>query len=166
MRADVHRFSLSDPGDVSGLRAAIEAGRIDPATIVAVIGKTPGNGLVNDYTRGYLTLSLALLIGETTGETPDAVRARVPFVFSGGTEGVLSPHYAVFTAVPSDEQPNGGKTLGVGVVHVGEVHDDRHALPEVLTDRLGLVVGARVNGRDPRDAQPGVLTNDRRDGTV
>ena len=115
MRADVHRFSLSDPGDVSGLRAAIEAGRIDPATIVAVIGKTPGNGLVNDYTRGYLTLSLALLIGETTGETPDAVRARVPFVFSGGTEGVLSPHYAVFTAVPSDEQPNGGKTLGVGV---------------------------------------------------
>ncbi|MCB1495449.1 MAG: ring-opening amidohydrolase [Bauldia sp.] len=115
MRADVHRFSLSDPGDVSGLRAAIEAGRIDPATIVAVIGKTPGNGLVNDYTRGYLTLSLALLIGETTGETPDAVRARVPFVFSGGTEGVLSPHYAVFTAVPSDEQPNGGKALGVGV---------------------------------------------------
>ena len=55
MRADVHRFSIADPSDVSGLRKAISDGMIDPSTIVAVIGKTHGNGLVNDYTRGYLT---------------------------------------------------------------------------------------------------------------
>jgi hypothetical protein len=59
MRADVHRFSLSDPGDVSGLKAAFDAGLVHPTTIVAVIGKTHGNGLVNDYTRGYL-LTLCL----------------------------------------------------------------------------------------------------------
>ncbi|MBB5753072.1 ring-opening amidohydrolase [Prosthecomicrobium pneumaticum] len=122
MRADVHRFSLTDPGDVSGLAAAIAAGRIDPATIVAVIGKTPGNGLVNDYTRGYLTLSLALLIGGATGETPDAVRARVPFVFSGGVEGVLSPHYSVFTVVAdaAPAQP-GVPALAVGVAFTPEL---------------------------------------------
>src|SRR5258706_7947229 len=100
MRADVHRFSITDPSDVSGLRDAIETGRIDPATIVAVIGKTHGNGLVNDYTRGYLTLSLSILIGEKTRRTPESVRERIPFVFSGGVEGVLSPHYTVFTVVP------------------------------------------------------------------
>ena len=64
MRADVCRFSLKDPSDVSGLREAIEKDIIDPAKIVGVIGKTHGNGLVNDYTRGYLTLCLSQMIGE------------------------------------------------------------------------------------------------------
>ena len=114
MRADVHRFSIADPSDVSGLRDAIESGRIDPATIVAVIGKTHGNGLVNDYTRGYLTLSLSMLIGEKTGRTPQYVRQNVPFVFSGGVEGVLSPHFTVFTVAP-DSAPTRGKALAVGV---------------------------------------------------
>ena len=50
MRADVQRFGLIDPGDVSGLRKAIERGSVNPGEIVAVIGKTHGNGLVNDYT--------------------------------------------------------------------------------------------------------------------
>lgn len=114
MRADVHRFSIADPSDVAGLRRAFDEGVIDPATIVAVIGKTHGNGLVNDYTRGYLTLSLSLLIGERTGESAQAVRERVPFVFSGGVEGVLSPHFTVFTVVP-DTTPPTGKALAIGV---------------------------------------------------
>src|SRR5580700_7033659 len=97
VRADVHRFSISDPSDVSALKAAIDVGIIDASSIVAVIGKTHGNGLVNDYTRGYLTLCLSILIGEHSGRTAKAVREQVPFVFSGGVEGVLSPHYTVFT---------------------------------------------------------------------
>lgn len=115
MRADVHRFSIADPSDVSGLREAITSGYIDPATIVAVIGKTHGNGLVNDYTRGYLTVSLSILIGETTGTTPESVRERIPFVFSGGVEGVLSPHYTIFTVVPDSAAPANGKALAIGV---------------------------------------------------
>jgi cyanuric acid amidohydrolase len=115
MRADVHRFSIADPSDVSGLRKAISDGLIDPFTIVAVIGKTHGNGLVNDYTRGYLTLSLAILIGESTGVTPESVRERIPFVFSGGVEGVLSPHYSVFTVIPDTASVGGGRALAIGV---------------------------------------------------
>ena len=115
MRADAHRFALPEPGDVSGLRRAIKAGEIDPASIVAVIGKTHGNGLVNDFTRGYLALSLSLLIGEHLGEAADAVRRRVPFIVSGGVEGVLSPHYAVFT-VTADGMPDlGGAALAISV---------------------------------------------------
>jgi len=114
MRANVFRFELPDPGDVSGLRRAIENHSIDPATITGVIGKTHGNGLVNDYTRGYLTQSLSLLIAEKSGETPDAARQRIPFIFSGGVEGVLSPHYVVFT-VAEDVEPQTGKALAIGV---------------------------------------------------
>jgi hypothetical protein len=53
---------MAHPGDVSALAAAIDAGRIDAARIVAVIGKTEGNGRVIDFTRGYFTQSpLSLL---------------------------------------------------------------------------------------------------------
>ena len=122
MRADVLRFELPDPGDVSGLARAFEAGAIDPRQIVAVIGKTHGNGLVNDYTRGYLTLSLALLISGRTGETPEAVRKRIPFIFSGGVEGVLTPHYSVFTVVEDDVAPVAGqKSLAIGVAFTPEL---------------------------------------------
>lgn len=115
MRANVLRFPLPNPGDVGALAASITAGEIDPRQIVAVIGKTPGNGLVNDYTRGYLTQTLSLLIAEHTGETPEAVRARIPFVFSGGVEGVLSPHFTVFTVDARAEVASGGKALAIGV---------------------------------------------------
>ena len=114
MQAGVSRFSLPDPGDVSGLKAAIDRGEIDARTIKAVIGKTHGNGLVNDYTRGYLAQSLAHLIAGATGETPEAVRTRIPFIFSGGVEGVLSPHYTVFTATDGGGTEN-GPALAVGV---------------------------------------------------
>jgi len=121
MRADVHRFSLKDPSDVSGLNEAIEKGVIDPAKIVAVIGKTHGNGLVNDYTRGYLTLCLSQLIGSRTGTSAENVRKRVPFVFSGGVEGVLSPHYAVFTVDPAANAKSEQKSLALGVAFTPEL---------------------------------------------
>jgi len=114
VRADVQRFGLIDPGDVSGLRKAIERGSVNAQEIVAVIGKTHGNGLVNDYTRGYLMMSLSQLIGGHTGESAQTVCERVPFIFSGGVEGVLSPHYAVFTVSPDGRKAD-DQSLAVGV---------------------------------------------------
>ena len=140
LRADVHRFSLTDPSDVSGLRDAIDAGAIDPATIVAVIGKTHGNGLVNDYTRGYLALSLSLLIGGWLGEAADAVRARIPFVFSGGVEGVLSPHYAVFTVQAADSPDRNAKALAIGVAFTGRMRPadvGRQAQIDAVAEAVG-----------------------------
>ncbi|MGO7076608.1 ring-opening amidohydrolase [Rhizobium johnstonii] len=123
MQAGVYRFSLPDPGDVSALAAAITGGCIDPHSIVAVIGKTHGNGLVNDYTRGYLAQSLAFLIAEKTGLSPDIVRQRVPFIFSGGVEGVLSPHYTVFTA-SRIETTGSAKGLAIGVTFTPDLEPE------------------------------------------
>jgi cyanuric acid amidohydrolase len=107
MRTHVHRLGMRDPSDVSELAALIRAGALDPAGIVAVLGKTEGNGLVNDYTRGYLTQSLKLLLGKH-GDKP-------LYIFSGGTEGVVSPHYAVFSVSAGNEKrPQGAKSLAIG----------------------------------------------------
>jgi len=114
MRTTVHRLGMAHPGDLSALADAIEAGRVDARRIVAVIGKTEGNGGVNDFTRGYFTQSLFALLAARTGEPADALAARIPCVLSGGTEGVLSPHYVVFVREP-DGASAGGKRLAVGV---------------------------------------------------
>src|SRR4029077_20191723 len=121
LRADVYRFGLKDPSDVSGLREAIEKGVIDPERIVGVIGKTHGNGLVNDYTRGYLTLCLSQLIGDRLGVPAESVSKRIPFIFSGGVEGVLSPHYTVFTVDPIGAATGQEKSLAIGVAFTPEL---------------------------------------------
>ena len=90
------RLPTAGPQDTAPLAAAIDRGEVDPATIVAIVGKTEGNGCVNDFTRGYATLALKLLLAERAGCPLAEVEKRVAIVMSGGTEGGLSPHLLVF----------------------------------------------------------------------
>jgi cyanuric acid amidohydrolase len=91
----------------------IESGAVDPREIVAVIGKTEGNGGANDFTRGFATLSFSLALARRLGGSPEEIAKKVAFVWSGGTEGVLSPHATVFTRSPAG--PTGEKRLAIGV---------------------------------------------------
>src|SRR5262249_44133387 len=93
----VYKVAMAAPNDVSGLAALIDSGEVDPGDVIALIGKTEGNGGANDFTRGYATLSYQLLLGRHLGMSPEKVGARIAFVWSGGTEGVLSPHATIFT---------------------------------------------------------------------
>lgn len=61
--------------------------------VLAVIGKTEGNGCVNDFSR---TLAAAAWENRLP---PSAIT-----VFSGGTEGVLSPHVNLFIRDPHDHR--------------------------------------------------------------
>jgi cyanuric acid amidohydrolase len=63
----------------------------------------------------YLMLCLSQLIGDRMGLPAQSVSKSVPFVFSGGVEGVLSPHYAVFTVDPESATGGEEKLLAVGV---------------------------------------------------
>ncbi len=94
-QAFVHRVAMRAPDDVSGLEAAIVAGAIDPESIVAIFGKTEGNGCVNDFSRG---LALRALQDMLHRRRPGDAGAAVKLVMSGGTEGALSPHFVVFEA--------------------------------------------------------------------
>src|SRR4051812_57063 len=95
-RTRVLRLATGSPQDTAPLAEAIDHGEIDPASIVAIIGKTEGNGCVNDFTRGYATLALKLLLAERLKTSLAEIEKRVAIVMSGGTEGGLSPHLLVF----------------------------------------------------------------------
>jgi len=103
----IHRLPMAHPGDLSALAALIESGRLRAGDVRAVIGKTEGNGGLNDFTRGFFTQSLMLLLAAHTGEAAAALTARIPCVLSGGTEGALSPHYMVFSVAEATTAETG-----------------------------------------------------------
>src|SRR5579885_1932081 len=126
---DVIRIPTSGPGDTSGLIKLIESGKIDPKSILAILGKTEGNGGVNDFTREYAVSALCAALAHHVGLPPDRVEQRIAFVMSGGTEGVLSPHITVFTreaVVDGNPDRMIGKRLSIGMAHT------RDFLPEEL----------------------------------
>ena len=114
MKIGVSKLAMAAPNDVSELERLINSGEVNPAEIVAVIGKTEGNGGANDFTRGFATLSYQLLLASRLGTSPAEIGKRIAFVWSGGTEGVLSPHATVFTRSAAIGAANGPRlTLGI-----------------------------------------------------
>ncbi|MFK7853330.1 MAG: ring-opening amidohydrolase [Granulosicoccus sp.] len=90
--AQVFRLPMQSPNDVSKVESLIKSGALEPQNISAILGKTEGNGCVNDFTRGYATQSLRSLLSRyLSGEQIESI----PMVMSGGTEGGLAPHWIV-----------------------------------------------------------------------
>jgi cyanuric acid amidohydrolase len=113
-QAFIHRLAMRTPDDTRALQAAIRDGIIDPRGIVAILGKTEGNGCVNDFTRAFAVRSLeSLLAGLAPGHRP-------AIVMSGGTEGALSPHMIVFQ-VRTTDTPASGKSLALGAAHTADL---------------------------------------------
>lgn len=110
--AKVHRIAASAPNDVSGIEAAIAAGRIDPKGVIAVLGKTEGNGLVNDFSRGMATMALSLMFER---HLPKADAAQICLVMSGGTEGGMAPHWVVFER--GEGEGGASPSLAIGRAH-------------------------------------------------
>jgi cyanuric acid amidohydrolase len=125
--ARVHRIEASAPDDVSGLKTAIASGDMDPGGILAIFGKTEGNGCVNDFTRGFATRALTDALARHIGEE---AASRVCYVMSGGTEGAMSPHWTVFERV--EGEGGDGPALAIGRVHTKE-------LPAEALGRMGQV---------------------------
>jgi cyanuric acid amidohydrolase len=110
----LHRIPSADPADTSGLPQACKDG-LDPSRALAVIGKTEGNGCVNDFTRG-----MAAAAWQAVFPVP------IVAVMSGGTEGVLSPHVVVLTTVDDDS----GYPCGALVAAAGRT-------PRIAPEQLG-----------------------------
>ena len=99
---EVRKVPLHHVSDASELSKLIDAGVLKADHVIAVIGKTEGNGGVNDYTRILADRAFREVLvaqGERGAETV----AQVPIVWSGGTDGVISPHATVFATVPRDQ---------------------------------------------------------------
>jgi cyanuric acid amidohydrolase len=98
---EVRKVPIQNVSDASGLADLIDAGVMDADRVVAVIGKTEGNGGVNDYTRIIADRAFREVLVQKGTRSPDEVK-EIPIVWSGGTDGVLSPHATVFATVPAD----------------------------------------------------------------
>ena len=112
MKVGVFKIPQSAPDDLAGLIHLIEQRSLDPQTIVAIMGKTEGNGCVNDFTRGFAVATLKRYLAGRIGK---ALTDQIVFVMSGGTEGVLSPHLTVFTRQRAalEEPAHFGLALGI-----------------------------------------------------
>jgi cyanuric acid amidohydrolase len=115
-RARVLRLPTAGPDDTAALVRALDSGLIRADAIVGIMGKTEGNGCVNDFTRGYATLALTMLLAERLECGMADVQRRVALVMSGGTEGGLSPHLTVFCRETIDASVGDadGKRLAIG----------------------------------------------------
>ena len=119
-RAVVHRLSTRAPDDVEGLERAFADGRIRAGSVVAVFGKTEGNGLVNDWTRALAARALRDALARHAG--PEVAEGAC-LVMSGGTEGGLAPHITVFE-VRDDDGPEDRLALAIGRAHAGELRPE------------------------------------------
>ncbi|HET8593824.1 MAG TPA: ring-opening amidohydrolase [Intrasporangium sp.] len=98
---EVRKVPIDSVSDASGLARLIDEGVMEADRVIAIIGKTEGNGGVNDYTRIIADRAFReVLIAK--GAPEEQVR-QVPIVWSGGTDGVISPHATIFATVPEDK---------------------------------------------------------------
>ena len=106
--ATVALLDVSHPGDVASLSSWLSE---NPAARPrCVLGKTEGNGCVNDFTRGYASHMVDTALG--------ARRDDAAIIMSGGTEGLLTPHLLLFADEPNERQQLGGgssQRLALGV---------------------------------------------------
>jgi cyanuric acid amidohydrolase len=142
MRASAVKVGMRSPEDVSEAAHLLDQKAFRAEDVVAILGKTEGNGGVNDYTRGLATLSFQLLLAQRSGTPLEKIAKRVPIIWSGGTEGIMSPHATIFVREPDRGALSGDKRLAVGTAYT------RDLLPE----EFGTLVHVQVAAEGVRAA--------------
>ncbi|MDP3890688.1 ring-opening amidohydrolase [Nocardioides sp.] len=110
---EVRKVPIHSVADASELAKLIDEGVMEAGRVIAIIGKTEGNGGVNDYTRIIADRAFREVLVEK-GAPAEQVKG-IPIVWSGGTDGVISPHATIFATVPDDQvTPTDEPRLTVG----------------------------------------------------
>ncbi len=114
MPFEVRKVEIKSVSDASGLARLIDDGVFTADEVIAVIGKTEGNGGVNDYTRILSDQAFRGVLLERGSRTEDEVK-QIPMAWSGGCDGVITPHATVFAKVGADKGVDtDDKRLSVG----------------------------------------------------
>ncbi|GAB3704352.1 barbiturase [Mariniluteicoccus flavus] len=110
---EVRKVPLHSVSDASELGKLIDDGVMEADRVIAIIGKTEGNGGVNDYTRIIADRAFREILVE---KGADAAKVKqIPIVWSGGTDGVISPHATVFASIdPAKAEQTDEPRLTVG----------------------------------------------------
>lgn len=111
---EVRKVPIHSVADASELEKLIADGVLEADRVIAIIGKTEGNGGVNDYTRIIADRAFREVLVAKGSRSPEEVK-EIPIVWSGGTDGVISPHATIFATLPeAAAEPTDEPRLSVG----------------------------------------------------
>ncbi|HEY1361213.1 MAG TPA: ring-opening amidohydrolase [Xanthobacteraceae bacterium] len=151
MAIEVAKIELKSVQDAGGLEACIDAGRFGADEVIAVIGKTEGNGGVNDFTRILADQAFRRVLGKR-GKRSEAEIAAIPMVWSGGCDGVITPHATVFAGT-AKSGPASQSRLAVGTAMSTELLPEDIGRP-AMVEKVAAAVRAAMQDagiNDPED---------------
>src|SRR5919198_4051758 len=151
MAVEVAKVELKTVQDASGLEELLRAGRMKADEVIAVIGKTEGNGGVNDFTRILADQAFRRVLMKH-GTRLEADVAKIPMVWSGGCDGVITPHATVF-ARTSKTGPAAKSRLAIGTAMSAELLPEDIGRPAMVEKVAAAVKAAMRNAGidDPKE---------------
>jgi barbiturase len=151
MAIEVAKIELKTVQDASGLADCIRKGQFTADQVIAVIGKTEGNGGVNDFTRILADQAYRAVLRKLGKRNEDDIDA-IPMVWSGGCDGVITPHATVF-ARNDKVGPASKSRLAIGTAMSAELSPEDIGRPAMVEKVAAAVKAAMTDAGidDPKD---------------
>ncbi len=150
---EVRKVPILKVTDASGLEELIDKDIFDADDVIAVVGKTEGNGGVNDYTRILADHAFRDVLVEKGTRSKEEV-AQIPLAWSGGTDGILSPHATIFAHIPAAKAPKTDEPrLSVGFAMSEQIQPEdigRVAMVRKVAEGVKIAM-ERAGIKDPKD---------------
>jgi len=137
MAIEVAKVELKNVQDASGVEPCIRNGQFKADEVIAVIGKTEGNGGVNDFSRILADQAFRAVLRKLGSRSEQEI-AKIPMVWSGGCDGVITPHATVF-ARNAKTGPANKARLVIGTAMSAEILPEdigRPAMVEKVADSV------------------------------
>jgi cyanuric acid amidohydrolase len=151
MAIEVAKVELKTVQDASGVEDCIKAGQFAADEIIAVVGKTEGNGGVNDFTRILADQAFRKVLLKHGKRSEDDI-GKIPMVWSGGCDGVITPHATVF-ARNGKTGPASQSRLAIGTAMSAELLPEDIGRP-AMVEKVAAAVQAAMKDAgidDPKD---------------
>jgi ring-opening amidohydrolase-like protein len=151
MAIEVAKVELKTVQDASGLEQRIAARQFAADEVIAVIGKTEGNGGVNDFTRILADQAFRRVLLKH-GTRSELEVADVPMVWSGGCDGVITPHATIFASNGKTGSPAHSR-LVIGTAMSAELMPEDIGRPAMVEKVADAVKAAMRDAgiSDPKD---------------
>ena len=151
MAIEAVKVELKTVQDASGLDACIRNGRFTADQVIAVIGKTEGNGGVNDFTRILADQAFRRVLLKS-GHRSEQEVGQIPMVWSGGCDGVITPHATIF-ARNEKTGPASKSRLAIGTAMSVELLPEDIGRPAMIEKVANSVKAAMRNAGidNPKD---------------
>lgn len=151
MAIEVAKVELKSVQDASGLETCIRNGQFTADEVIAVIGKTEGNGGVNDFTRILADQAFRRVLMKHGNRSEQDI-TQIPMVWSGGCDGVITPHGTIF-ARNGKAGPASKARLAIGTAMSVELLPEDIGRPAMVVKVADAVKGAMRDAgiEDPKD---------------